>query len=305
MNKNIIVIIVILFSGKICSAQLGTYLPINYNPSTYWNMNYTVYSGGSADCHAEQTFEVKSDTFINSKQYWKIKNYFNYFWSGSTGICPLYFNSYQNSYFYLREDSIQRKVYQLDMDSLKEIELINFGLMQNDTLNLANKMKFKIDTITIENINGVNRRCQYFTNFFTQYKTIEGIGCSINFPLSGYGEWATPVFNLQCFNNYGNNLFVDNNYSKPCDKYPQIFLSTNDFIKQKVELDQLEKSLILKNINNLKLDIKLYSIEGKELKHISSQEKFYSIDLSSLIEGIYIIQINSYDFQLNKKINVK
>jgi hypothetical protein len=303
--KKIVIISFVLLSQLNGFGQLGVYQPINFNASTFWNMSYKLYHGGPyIDCSAEQTFEVLADTIINNKQYWKTHNYFTSFWVGSTYNCYPYFISFNNSFLYLREDSLLRKVFKLNADTANEIELVNYGLMPSDTLNLENH-KFEIDSVGIENINGTNRRVQYFTNFGSVQKTIEGVGCTMNMPISFFNEWGIPGFELQCFNNNGSTLFSNTNFTKPCIKNAQAFLATTTEKMATLEIINSNNFLLLNNTKEESIAVNIYTIAGQKILNFQFYKKENKINLSGLTKGIYLVEATTKQKRMIEKIVIE
>lgn len=98
---------------------------------------------------------------------------------------------------------------------------MQYNLQIGDTV--RSHKNYTIDSITTENFNGVSRICRWSHLFSNNspYRIIDGIGADINFPISAYGEWQSPVYLLKSFNKNRVTLYPNN----PLDSFTKMPLA--------------------------------------------------------------------------------
>jgi hypothetical protein len=255
------------------------YTPMNFDTSCYWVNSYDVYYGGPV-CEGNLITYIEKDTIINSTTYFKMSTYFIH--QNTGGSCPLYLH-YIPGFLYIRDDTTLRQVLAYN-GANPETVLIDFGLDSGDVFNIGNQT-FTVDsTDTFFNY----PRIQYFSNLggFANGYTIEGMGRTINFPYTGYGEWGVPYFRLTCYSKNGITLFGD----PPCPRYWPLDL--NNSTKNNLSLHFYDNILTLNNIMEPST-ISVYSLLGNEVFTEKTDDNHYSKDLSSVLQnGFYIVTVH-------------
>lgn len=211
-----------------------------------------------------------------------------------------------------RNDSINKKVFYIPVDSTSESLLYDFNLLQGDTIRgyMEDIAKIHFDTTFYAVIDSVDsilvngsfrKRWRYHTNDFWGLiwgggEIIEGIG-------STYGllEGLLPMFDdngiLVCYSEYGSSLYG----ISPC------LLVTN--VKNTSKIGGVK---IYPNPNNGKFTIKLnntenatieiYTISGQFILQKIVTKNTIQIDLSNYQKGMYFVKVNTPNGTMVKKI---
>lgn len=151
--------------------------------NTKWNLEIITFSGTSSE-------EIKKigDTILLSKVYQIYKS-------------PYYTHI-------LREDTLQKKVYEWDSNINKEVVLFDFSLKVNDRFKNGNVEYYVREIKEIDVVGG--KRKQFWimeSNNFSWEYWIEGVG-NIHYPLWDFTISGDPVINVLC--TYQNNEMVYN-----------------------------------------------------------------------------------------------
>ena len=273
------VLLIILVFASVKTFSQNAYTPMNFDTSCYCVNYLNIYFGGTT-CSGSLVSYIGKDTLLNAQQYFKMTNYASTIDVG--GNCVKGFNGS----FFVREDTIQRKIYKYIGGNIEEV-LVDFSLNAGDTLKIGIG-HFQIDSISTDTIFGIPRRRQwYHTIMGGKQSTIEGIGNSINFPFGGYyGEWDTPYFQLLCYGKNGTLYFGLQNCTKTAPVWSKFFNKNN------LSLNFSENILSVRNITGL-TTLSVYTLLGNKVYGEKIEKENYSKDLSAvLLNGLYIVVVH-------------
>jgi hypothetical protein len=214
MKKLLLVLFVI--SAQWSTAQTYIYKPLDLDTSSFWILDFLHYDAG-IKCRSEILTMVVGDTLIGTTLFKKLLTYNTTPIVGYPGDCGAGRFYYRT---YIREDTGARRVYQAGGS---DTVLIDYNKNVGDTLAMGKIKPITVDSITIKNFSGIDRRLQWGTTmnlFGTTYHTIEGIGANQNFPLRGYGEWGIAAYGLKCYSKGGQVLYTNGTTS--CTKKPPL-----------------------------------------------------------------------------------
>ena len=303
--KHLFIVCLFILLPKIFNAQTYAYKPIGFDTSCYWVEHWHMYDGGDPmDCTGERLISIEKDSIINGVQYWKAINYPTTKWSGFGTLCNSF---YLNSYQFIREDTIARKIFKYTPNG--ETVILDFNLQVNDTFNI-NYYSYNpiVDSITRDVLlNGDSTTIQHgHFGISNHYKTIEGVGANFNFIWSGYGEWGTPLYTLKCFNKNGQTLYIDSSMSYDCIKKPLYDPTSIANISSK-DLDirfnnhQLSFNNTLGNIGTYCL----IDMQGNCIIKKQFSESFVATQLPALPIGIYLFKINVGNLLYVEKLKIE
>lgn len=292
----------IFFSGKIFSQA---YVPLNLDTSCVWVHDFSYYEGfnGVFTCNCELTTYVEKDTLINGFTYFKLKTYAT---SNSSSFPSEKINEcnwkLQTKYTFIREDTLLKKIFKLAYDTVA----VDFGLQINDTVNVfcTNGASTPvIDSVTIENFNGINRLCKWTTtSLMNPYRIIEGIGAEMNFPLRVFGEFCIPAYYLKCYKKNGITLYP-NNPIDSCIKGPFVPVGIKENYVQNLEVIFANNGLKVENPKNEMLKITIFDMLGQVIYIEKFNESHFSKPIDCMATtGIYILRVDSKNETMSRKI---
>jgi len=289
MKHLLLVFILVLFSATTYGQGYHKLI----NESYYWDqtwaqMGYICGGFGETPPHR---YYFSGDTLINNKLYAKMY---------SNVMTPTYFTPPPNcepfdvdtvselySFYFLREDTIEKKVWRYwsyyDVEDL----LYDFSLQQGDTLYDYYTYAVTIDTVYfITTDDGVTRKKFEIDQGYTIGYYIEGIGGIagiFNQPLGYFeaGAW------LMCVKDNNANIILD------IGGHCYDFMTNAPIIKNNTQIkifpNPFSKNIVIESSYE-KLDISIYNIFGYE---VITQELNMNntINLSKLNSGIYFLRI--------------
>jgi hypothetical protein len=283
-----LLIVCLLMAGS-TNAQTYTYKPMGFDTSCFWASEYYFYDGGYY-CRGERLSMVAGDTVIGGNRFYQILTYTTAF-TGTSDAFPQFCYAELNASAvqYLREDTIARKVY-----NNAGAVVLDFNLAIGDTMirNTNSRMPIRLDSISIINVNGVDRRFQWGHGMAAgfPYQSIEGVGANYNFPVSKFGEWDIPTYRLRCFSKGGQTLY--SNGSLPaCTKKPPVTVSV-------AKAPVLQPSSIAVGDNELRvIDAHLLPVQADIYDMLGRRQRSYTITSGAgiplgLIPGSYILRLH-------------
>ena len=304
MKAKLFTVFIILVCTHFGYCQSNKYHPF---PVIYgdWGGYETIYpssTGGGQTQAFKYIYYTSGDTVINTLRYKKV-NYINdgLFMGVLTPLNQIFTGGvYQFSY---RNDSLNKKVFIVPLDSLHETLWYNFNLMVGDTLKNTYSTNEKMGTgLKVTSIDSVLICSNYYKRF--------SITCEYTSPVSGYYLIESVGFT----SNFINVSLSDNCIFEPIHVY-----STNSW-----SLDNCPQGLGLKNnsisgtifkiypnpSNNTfcielntpdKQTLQVYDISGKQVLAQSIEGKTM-IDASNWAAGVYNLSLINSDGVINKKL---
>ncbi|MCC7028827.1 MAG: T9SS type A sorting domain-containing protein [Chitinophagaceae bacterium] len=287
--KRILQLLVLFISVK--SFSQNAYTPINFDTSCYWVNELNIYLGGTICAGTLMTY-IEKDTIINSLQYFRMTTV-----AASSDVGGNCVKGYNQSVF-VREDTSQRKIFKYISGNIEET-LLDFNLNTGDTIEIGIG-RFQIDSVSIDTIYNIPRRRQWYHEILGgTYSTIEGIGNTMNFPYTGYGEWDTPYFKLLCFGKNGTTYYGQNSCMKLAP------LSITDASADKLFVQVAENILTVETKDETSV-MTIYNILGNPLYSEKIHSDHYTKDLSAdLHKGFYVICVSGRNGKTVLKVVVK
>ncbi len=206
--------------------------------------------------------EGENDTIINFETYYAIL---------------------ANGYGYVREDTIEKKVWFLNNFDT-EVLLYDFSLGIGDTTELLGLV---VDTITEEVINQTTRKKYWLSNGEVW---IEGIGSSLGILRRNMIGWVGATFWLLCA--YENEELV---YQNPDYNTCYIQTSVKEVEGETISIypNPAKETVYIKNLPNKINTVEVCDITGKVLR-IVDLNKTESINISNLKQGVYFIKAGRF-----------
>jgi hypothetical protein len=283
-------------------AQFTPVVGQSYSALLRNNVSWDVfYYQGSQICglNSAVRYYIDSDTTINSINYKIIKGHpIVSLLTQPNPFCPPFAvddNQTFLSNYFMREDTIQQKVYVFDHQNIQEHLLYDFSLSTGDTINSnypGQGSPFIIDSIgTYLMPDGTSRRIFYgIPSWSTEYY-IESVGSSTGLfePLM----WATGGGSrLSCVQENGNYLYSDSIAVFGCLGYVGLEESSN--LKQiDISPNPVCGLLNINLFNSEKGIFKLIESAGREVYKIEIYKEKNQIDLTSLKSGMYFYRFES------------
>jgi hypothetical protein len=283
----------LLYSAK------GQYLPLLSDSSRYWQQNFWTANAGSAPpCSINGQCEIQSNytLVVKGKKYKKL--YVSKTNFGSSNPC---FGALSYAVTgYLREDTLQKKVYKLSEDS-SEYVLYNFDKKVNDTLQVypvwPTSGPKSLVTVTVTAIDttlaldGKIHRVFHFSSG-TLLSVIEGIGATTGILTPDYGNhfFEAGVY-LNCVGSMQQHKYI---YGS-CDT---LLGSKKIAIHQAIQLYPNPVSELLTidhpDLRLINTYMEVYNLLGQK-QVISGNQQYDSnkLNVSSLEQGIYMLKIVS------------
>ncbi len=212
---NIFILSFILGFSCLQKTRAQSYIPM-INNSLYWDVTYAVNDPNPcAYFGAPKRYMIGNDTVFNGITYKQMHGYdFHPF---TPAPCPPYYvDTIQQTFdFYIREDTIGKKVYRFNTTSFLDELLFDFSLQQHDSLYLpgSTNIYFYVDSLyTIITNDGISRK--YFECFprpnqgTTGGYYIEGLGGAMGpferpYNLFEEGYWVLCISDLNEFSIFG------------------------------------------------------------------------------------------------------
>lgn len=292
-----IIILVFSFSFSVSSQTYHKLIRQN----VYWDV-YHIILPEMCYTYANRISFTGQDTVIESVTYKKSIQY-SFKQINPGPFCPPFqiLTNAINTGEYLREDTIEKKVYMTFSNPVDEVLLYDFSLNVGDTLHSTYYMPY--DTLicsSIENItllNGEIRKKFIFNSYpagFMYY--IESIG-----GINGLFEPILPGF--ESFSGYfcvsENN---DNLLGTRCDNY---FVNINEADKLKFLIapnPAHESFQINVDLSDSAMIFKLIDVNGKEVLHKTITQEVTTIPINGVPPGMYLFSIISNTFNKQGKI---
>jgi hypothetical protein len=269
------------------------------NESFYWDipvadMAYICQGYGE---NIPRRYSISGDTLINDTLYSKI--YYSTFintWEPPAPNCPPFLvdtNKYLYPNVYLREDTIEKKVWRRSEYSGDEL-LYDFSLQQGDSVRLPyfdNGIYVHIDTVyTITTNDGISRKKFEFSSSYPAGFYIEGIGGVAGLFQEPYfqylfegGPW------LQCVKDTDNNSIWSKYEGLGCYNFIMDVARPNHYKEIKIYPNPFSDYIRVET--SIKgLSVKIYDLFGHGIFSQGIINK-QAIDLSDINSGIYILKI--------------
>ncbi len=281
----------ILISVGNCFGQAYNFLPMNLDTSCIWVYEYYNYhSNGFNECSGEKITFIDKDTVIGQYKYFKLVTYT----SEIANSQPQAFC--QNALFkndvitFVREDTALHQIIDLSNNVL-----IDFNKNIGQTIDIGlNGDNPKVDSITIDTFNLILRKVCWGTfGLVNDYRTIEGIGATYNFPIREYGEWFTPAYRLKCYSKNGQDLYP-NNFPDPCVKKPKAPVGIGEYSLKPINYILIDKNISILGSPQFPLDLHIYDLTGRILFRTKIMDN-KQINLSSILNsGLYLFSITNF-----------
>jgi Secretion system C-terminal sorting domain len=254
---------------------------------------------------AERVFFTNQDTVINGFTY-KISKQQNYSQVNPGPFCPPFViaTSSDNTYQFLREDTVSKKVYIYTPDYYGGTDqlLYDFSLLPGDTLKSAYTgagVTLILDTIrNFVLSNGEHRKQLYFGPYPYSDYYIEGIGGSM-------GLFQPIVPGIE---SYGGYFCVKENsvvlMGDQCD-YP--YVGQNEMKDEPVSLFPNPANSFINIIvprNPDGSDFILVNLQGEQVLSHSLNHGSNTFSISDLIPGVYFYQVKSNQFTHYGKLTI-
>lgn len=274
---------------------------------------------------ATKSVVAQNFNFPDSDAIWSIYNQ-KYFISGDSTYNTFDYKKYYftndsivttGSFFaLLREDTIQKRVYSIKSGDTIENLLYDFSLALKDTITVysisfpvfSGPILIKvdlIDSILIGSnyhkrlkISGVNAN----TNFAEYW--IEGIGSTMGIFNSGITGVVFPDIYypmLLCFEKKGVTLFKNPNFTNCYQDYPTGIAENSSCHKTVLFPNPSTSTIFIESYFEI-TSYKIESLTGQIIKQGNPNTKLFSIDISSLINGIYLIVVKTDNGIITKKL---
>ena len=308
--KNIIIFFISIFTASNSNSQ--NYIPFNLDSTSFWINELSTYvydhvNSTTVYCQAKTMTYVEKDTLINSEKYSILKTFtIDISQNGGYQCNQIYPNGIISL---IKEDTINHSIVQLRVNGFgPDSSFIEFDHNVGDTLfNFNNLLQFLvIDSISLENYNGINRRTLHLHNTVSLYnfKIIEGIGATNNFPSIVFQEFGYPGSKLKCYSKKGTILYGDTTVA--CQKLPPLPVKTVNLEKlHAIKITAFDNMVRVDNNNLIELEIHISNIYGATLFHCKFKGAEKTISLNDFNRGIYYINVTSNEHRETQIISIK
>lgn len=281
MKRQFLVLIIMLICVFDTFSQ-SNYIPLKLNDAHYLyectsTLNF---------CKSTSSHKYIGDTIINSFTYNIIKSeYYKY------PACSALVD-FVNPISYIRDDSVNRKVYYYDISNSKDTIMYDFSLQIGDTFRspfFNETILFSIDSMQI---NTIWHKVYLFKKEYTggitmSFPIIEGVGGSLGFfkSIIFYPEPSLSYGGLVCYSVANEIKYPYNAIGKSC-AWPTF---TNQYESEENALFFANNNL---TINSNEGELLIYNIQGQIVYNKSSLKVNY-INLSCLPNGFYVVKYYS------------
>jgi hypothetical protein len=298
---------------------------LDLDTSSLWVHEYYYYSGVSGSgrtARARIVSYVEKDTLIMNVRYHKVIGYISKILQNS--VSPIHFNGFPKVN-YIREDTLTKKVYRLDVSSNQDSVCLDYNLQAADTLGLyayPNNPNSSYPLVLVDSVKQKMHAARILQTTFFQHpgignytnEQIEGVGMRFQFPFNiGGGEWNAPGFHCLCYSKKDTieYLGIDPQFrtvfsADSC--YKQFRYgpsSTKNFKLKNVSINFFENQLSVQNKNESSLLIRLIDLTGKSLLRRENSKVYFEYDLKNYPTGVYVLSIQSEQGVENRKILIR
>lgn len=217
---------------------------------------------------------------------------------------------YLKGYQYVREDTINGRMYRYFPDNAKEFLICDMSLNKGDTFLLPSELEEKIleEKIVVDSvvINNGNKNI-YFSTFddwnFTDsipFAFIEGVGCTY-----GSGSGILSFMPILCIEKNdtltykaNENLGCYQNLPPP----PIPFVNEiENYTLLKIYPNPVNNKLIIENGVRKMTNTKIYDLLGNEVKRFPINTTNTTLDIHDLQNGMYFIEVETENGKITKK----
>lgn len=281
--------------------EAQNYIPLPTDTGTVWRSIQT-----DINYCSETQYQIVGDTIINSTTFQKIMITSVQRNPGSIcrGVISI---SPDTTNVYLRNDSLNRKVYLRTLNLNKDTLLYDFDLAIGDTLQPTYITRsydtIVIDTIRIDTIAGQQRRVfvtSLSRNCQTNFEFIEGIGSNKGL-LQPFTCFISPAYYLNCMSINGKTIYPDSTTS--CD----LITSLEDIgTKKVIQLLPNPTTGVFNIPENENLNfIQLYNIQGQMVTSVRPQSNAPTNLHIEGAHGMYFVQLQFKDGTIESRKIIK
>ncbi len=271
------------------------------NESFYWDVPYAdmgYICSGFGDTGPFR-YSISGDTLINNTSYSKIfiSSFINLNIPPAPNCPPFAVDTVFSlfPYYFLREDTVERKVWRYSTFSGEDELLYDFTLLQGDSIENIETCSFHtIDTIyNIITNDGISRKKYEFGGsqwIFPGGFYIEGIGGAgglfeVPFYFFEEGSW------LMCVKDNNNTIYGNYNCYDFISSVPDI----DNNLHINMYPNPTSGKFWINNPNNKQdfISVEIFNSFGKKLMVFKTSEDLIPIDLSEKPKGVYLIRIKS------------
>jgi len=274
----------------------------HYMPFMLNNSRWTVYTQ-YGDCQNDDIYDVQwnyywttIDTNINNLLY---KNLYAKQDGGtylcSYGTCNCAIGS-PYLFGYLRQDTIGKKVFFLNVDSTYERVIYDFNIAVNDTV-----YKGAEDTSWVGSFNYYESQGNYYRQVNVQ-NYIEYLGWGLSVPngwIEGFGSTAG-LFNpygvyteLLCFSSNGVSIYP--NYASDTCAYIPVSIETVPELETSIHPNPTTGQCTLHlKVNNECLNASIFDMTGREVLPLFTNQygSTFNFNVSTLANGLYFVKVS-------------
>jgi hypothetical protein len=269
----------------------------NFNCSAVWGCGPPQY----LFLYENYSIIINGDTTINSQQYHKLNIPFV---QSNCPNGPIRDSGYAGC---IRQDTALRKIYFVCPNSIVDSLLYDFNMQVGDTVpGLIGSWASLPDTvISIDSILvGSDYRKRWYINHWYNIYLIEGIGST--FGLKEFSPGSTtdfPNYSLSCFTQNGITLYPST--STICNIIDGVINSSDENTFSLVPNPATNEFKVQSAM--LKVEaVEVYDVVGKRVKALtlnpSPSGEGFSVEVSSLAEGIYFVRIKTENGSVTKKL---
>ncbi len=273
--------------------------------TTTWFQEWSWDGGGSGDGNLDKYF-FEGDTMIEGYQYFRLHHLSQHFSFG--GAYTVYYDIYEpTGNFFLREDTIQKRIYSLEISGTDTIKSLfyDFDLEIGDTLQFNSPDPSNIVTgIDSVLINGDYRKRFSIgvDGGWDQYcYLIEGVGSTFGLVAILEPPFETPQF-LLCFTQQGETtIFEDLTWQDStefCEFKIPLSVPGNQFQPIILSPNPVNDFIVINNSFNLtgNSTYSIYNLSGILLLSGEITDQNTAIDIKDLPNGFYVISLNSDNY---------
>lgn len=232
-----------------------------------WNILHWTCGYGPCDSHT-YVYSIEGDTLLNDMLYYEIEGHL------------------------LREDTVQRKVYEWDKYLFEDQLLYDFNLSKGDSIELYGRYDhiMVVDSVYTKFINNHPRKCIAFKQLMGfNEEWIEGIGS--NFGIVYPGFYLTLIdagYELLCVFQ-GDSLIYQN--AESC-YISDVSVEDKIFDEPKIYIAENPVRLIFTGLKSHNTTIQIFDIKGIMVDQIVIEgESQCSIQMSKLEPGLYVYKV--------------